>query len=222
YSTNDSVKRLLGGLPDEQGLTDKVFEQPFSLILLDEFEKASPLIIDLFLQVFDDGRLTDNRGKTVSFVDSIIIATSNAASEYIREEIKKERRIDKKFQEELLDLLQEKNIFKPELLNRFDEIVVFKPLGTKEAVEITKLMLKDLVKKLSDRYITVTFEDKLIDKIVKEGVSEEFGARPLRRYIQDNIEDLIAQKILGDEIKKGDKAVLSTDSSNAVTINVSS
>lgn len=221
YSTNEGIKRLLGGLPDEEGLSDKVYDHPFSLLLLDEFEKAAPSIRDLFLQVLDDGRLTDNKGRTVSFVNTIIIATSNAASEVIREEVKKGKAVDKKFQEELLEFLQKNNIFKPELLNRFDQIVVFKPLGTNEVVEITKLMLEELSKKLLEQEITISFDDKLITKIVKEGVNEEFGARPLRRFIQDNIEDLIAQKMLKDEIKRGDKVNLSTDDTNTITIAVS-
>lgn len=221
YSTEDGVKRLLGGLPDEEGLTDKVYEHPFSLVLLDEFEKASPKIRDLFLQVLDNGRLTDNKGKTVSFVNTIIIATSNAASEFIREEIKKGRTIDKKFQEDLLEFLQKNNIFKPELLNRFDEIIVFKPLGFKESTEITKLILTEFSKKLLEQDIVVNFDDKLIAKIVKEGINEEFGARPLRRFIQDNIEDLIANKMLKDEIKRGNKVLFSTDAANTITVVVS-
>jgi len=221
YSTEEGVKRLLGGLEDEEGLTDKIFEHPFSLILLDEFEKASPLIRDLFLQVLDDGRLTDNKGRTVSFVNTIIIATSNAASEFIREEVKNGKAIDKSFQANLLEFLQKNNIFKPELLNRFDEIVVFKPLGSNEILEIIKLMLKKLSSKLLEKDITAIFDDKLIAKIAKEGVNEEFGARPLQRFIQDNIEDIIAQKMLRDEIKRGDKVLFSTNKTNDIAITVS-
>lgn len=221
YATNDSIKRLLGGLPDEEGLTDKVYNQPFSLILLDEFEKAASIVCDLFLQVLDDGRLTDNKGRTVSFTNTVIIATSNAASEFIREEIKKLTTIDKSFKLRLLEFLQKKGIFKPELLNRFDDIIVFKPLGEKEIVEITKLMLKDLAKKLLEKDIVVTFDNKVIEKILKDGFDEEFGARPIRRFIQDNIEDLIAKKMLKDEIKRGNTILFSTDDANTITISVS-
>jgi ATP-dependent Clp protease ATP-binding subunit ClpA len=221
YSTDEGVKRLLGGLTDQEGITDRVFEHPFSLVLLDEFEKANNKILDLFLQVLDDGRLTDNKGRTVSFVDTIIIATSNAASEFIREEVKNGKTIDKKFQADLLEFLQKNNIFKPELLNRFDEIVVFKPLGDNEAVMIIKLMLKDFSKRLSEQDITMSFDDKLVTKIVKEGVNEQFGARPLSRYIQNYIEDLIAQKMLKDEIKRGDKINVSTNGQDVITINIS-
>ncbi|MDP3987599.1 MAG: ATP-dependent Clp protease ATP-binding subunit [Candidatus Levybacteria bacterium] len=222
YTNADSTKRLLGasaGEGDEKGeLTEKVYENPFSLVLLDEFEKANSQILDLFLQVLDDGRLTDNKGKTVSFVNTIIIATSNAASEFIREEIEKGSTIDNNFQARLLDFLQEKGIFKPELLNRFDGVIVFKPLGEKDVEEIVKLMIKSVSKKLEEQDIIVSIDEKVISKIAKEGFDKQFGARPLRRFIQDNIEDLLAKKLLNDEIKRGDKILISTDEGNNILI----
>lgn len=225
YANDDGIKRLLGasaGEGSEKGeLTEKVYENPFSLVLLDEFEKASSKILDLFLQVLDDGRLTDNKGKTVSFVNTIIIATSNAASEFIREEIKKGQVVDKQFKEKLLEFLQTKGIFKPELLNRFDNLVVFKPLSENEVAEIAKLVLKELSKKLAEKDILVNFDEKIIAKIIKEGFDEQFGARPIKRFVQDNIEDLIAQKMLKDEIKRGDTIVLSTDTADNITLSVS-
>ncbi len=215
YSGDDAARRLLGSLPGEEEergeLTDKVYDNPFSLILLDEFEKANINVLNLFLQVLDDGRLTDNKGRTVSFVNAIIIATSNAASEFIREEIGKGATVNKKFQEKLLEFLQTKGIFKPELLNRFDGIIVFKPLGQGEVVQVIKLLLSELSRKMQEQDVAIIFDDKIIEKIINEGFDEQFGARPLRRYIQDNIEDLIAQKILKDEIKRGDKISVSTD-----------
>lgn len=220
YGENGSVDRFLG--KDGSGLTDMVFDHPFSLVLLDEFEKSNTKIIDLFLQVLDDGRLTDVKGRTVSFVDTIIIATSNAASEYIREEVEKGTKIDKNFQRKLLEFLQEKEVFRPELLNRFDGIIVFKPLGDKEIYQITKLILLELAKKLLEKDIVVDFNEKIIGKISKEGFDEEFGARPLNRFIQDNIEDLIAQKILKNEIKRGDKVSISIDSSNNLRLAINS
>lgn len=213
YSADDSVKRFLGGVVDSKGLTDMVCENPYSLVLLDEFEKSNPKIIDLFLQVLDDGRLTDNSGKTVSFVDTIIIATSNAASEYIREEVNKKTALDKTFQKELLEFLQKKEIFRPELLNRFDGIIVFKPLEQAEIVQIIKLMLGDLAKKLLEKDIVANFDEKITAKIATEGFDQEFGARPIKRFIQDNIEDILAQKMLKEEIKRGDKVSVSTDAS---------
>lgn len=229
YSGADAEKRLLGSLPGEEGeeedLADKVHDNPFSLVLLDEFEKGDKKILDLFLQVLDDGRLTDNKGRTVSFVNTIIIATSNAASEFIREEIKNGKKVDpdsigadKSFQNNLLEFLQKKGIFKPELLNRFDAVVVFKPLGQEEVGQITQILLTEFSQKMKEKDIEVTFDKKVIEKIIKEGFDEEFGARPLRRYLQDNIEDLIAQKILKEEIKRGDKITISVDQNGNITI----
>ncbi len=220
YSTEESVKRFLGGLSDSKGLADMVFDNPYSLILLDEFEKSNPKIIDLFLQVFDDGRLTDNTGKTVSFADAIIIATSNAASEYVREEVNKGTIIDKFFQKKLLEFLQEKGIFRPELLNRFDGIVVFEPLKKEEILQITKLMLNDLSKKMLEKDIVVNFDEKIIAKIANEGFDEQFGARPINRFIQNNIEDLLAQKMLKEDIKRGNKVSISVNDANLIIVTV--
>ncbi len=222
FSGEDGMRRLLGSGPgqgDEKGqLTEPVYDSPYSLILLDEFEKADQRILDLFLQVLDDGRLTDNKGKTVSFVNAIIIATSNAASEFVREEIGKGAVVDKKFQSLLLNFLQERGIFKPELLNRFDDIVVFKPLGDAEIVQIVKMMVSDVGKRLTEKDVKVTFDEKVFEKIAKEGFDKDFGARPLRRFIQDSIEDMIAQKMLKDEIKRGDSIQVLVDSSNNIQV----
>lgn len=216
YATDDGVKRLLGASPGEGSergeLTEKIYEHQFSLVLLDEFEKAHKHILDLFLQVFDDGRLTDNKGKTVSFVNTIIIATSNAASEFIREEMSKGVEVNKEFQTRLIDFLQTKGLFTPELLNRFDAVIVFKPLGQKEVMGIIKLLLKKVAKKLQDQDISITFDETVLTKIAQEGFDKNFGARPLNRFIQDNIEDLFAQKILKEELKRGDNINLSINS----------
>ncbi len=222
YKGEEGIKRLLGATPgegSEKGEIEKVYDNPFSLVLLDEFEKADPKILDLFLQVLDDGRLTDNKGKTISFANAIIIATSNAGSEFIREEIQKGSIIDKSFKTNLLDYLQKQGIFKPELLNRFDEIVTFKPLAEKEVLAITKLMLVQFQNNLKDKDIEIVFDDNIITKIAKEGFDKEFGARPLKRFIQDNIEDLIAQKMLKDEIKRGDNLSVTVNASGTIIVN---
>lgn len=222
YSDDNSLKRLLGSLPGEGAapgeLTDKIFENPFSLVLLDEFEKANPQILNLFLQVLEDGRLTDNRGRTVSFSNAIIIATSNAGSEFIREEVEKGSKVDKKFQQSLVDLLQKQNIFKPELLNRFDAVVVFKPLGEGEIKEVAKHLLFEFADKMQDQEVTISFDESLLAKVVSEGFDREFGARPIRRYIQDNIEDPIAKKILKEEVKRGEKVSISVDPKGNIQI----
>lgn len=225
FSEADAVKKLLGstlGEEEEEGsLVDEIHSNPFSLVLLDEFEKADKRILDLFLQVLDDGRLTDNKERTVSFADTIIIATSNAASEFIREEVKRGNKIDKKFRNKLLEFLQSKEIFKPELLNRFDAIVVFRPLEKNETIQIVKLMLTELTNKMKEKDIEVTFDEKIIEKIINEGFDNQFGARQLRRYFQDNIEDLLAQKLLSEEVKRGDKIQLTVNNSQ-ITINKNS
>ncbi len=225
YSDSEGVKRLLGAAPgegEERGeLTDKIHDHPDSLVLLDEFEKANPRILDLFLQVLEDGRLTDNKGHTVSFVNAIIIATSNAGAEFIREEVEKGTQIDKIFQHRLMEYLQSNRIFKPELLNRFDDVVTFKSLSQDQVATIARLMLKSLTEKLKEQDIAVTFDDKIITKISQEGYDPEFGARPLRRYLQDKIEDLIAQKELRDEIKRGNNVVMTLDDSGNIQTVVS-
>jgi ATP-dependent Clp protease ATP-binding subunit ClpA len=213
YANEVGLTRLLGALPgqgDERGeLTDKIHDHPASLVLLDEFEKAHPRILDLFLQVLEDGRLTDNKGKTVSFSNAIIIATSNAGSEFIRESVKSGKPVDKEFEASLIENLQSNRIFKPELLNRFDDVVTFKPLSKENVQAIIKLELKKLIKALEEEDISVSFDDTVIAKIAEEGIDDQFGARPLRRYIQNTVEDLIAKKKLKDEISRGSKVVIS-------------
>jgi ATP-dependent Clp protease ATP-binding subunit ClpA len=220
YTDENGLKRLLGAAPgegEERGqLTDKIHDNPASLILLDEFEKAHPSIHNLFLQVLDDGRLTDNKGTTVSFRNAIIIATSNAGSEFIREEVEKGTAVDKKFEQRLLEQLQTKGLFKPELLNRFDDIVTFNPLGPEQVNAVVKLLLDELKRNMEKQDITVTFDDAVIEKIIKEGFDKDFGARPLRRYLQDSVEDIIAQKRLTKEIDRGKKVAFSIDGTGAL------
>lgn len=225
YADNDGIKRLLGALPgqgDERGeLTDKIHDNPYSLVLLDEFEKANPQILDLFLQVFEDGRLTDNKGRTVSFDNAIIIATSNAASEYIREQVAAGKTVDKEFHQALLEHLQTKHLFKPELLNRFDEVITFTPLGPAEIGQITTMLLQKIMTTMKDQDISLSFSDEVIAKIAKEGFDPQFGARPLRRYIQDNIEDLIARLKLEDKLQRGNGVRAVVESSGRIGVVVS-
>lgn len=231
YSDEGGQKRLLGAAPgqgQERGeLTDKIADNPFSLVLLDEFEKAHPKILDLFLQVLEDGRLTDNKGKTVNFVNSIIIATSNAGAEFIREEIQKAvpagrqgAAVNKDFSKKLLDYLQSSHIMRPELLNRFDDVVIFKPLGEHEMLQITQLMLQEVVQRLQEQDVTFTYDEKLLAKVAREGYDQQFGARPLRRYIQDNVEDMLAQRRLRDEIGRGNSVFMTVGDDNTITVKV--
>ncbi len=201
-----SLSQLIGS-PDgkESGrLSREMIEHPFSLVLLDEIEKANPKILDLLLQVLDEGRCTDARGDIVSFINSIIIATSNAGSEYIRERIQAGVHgvaLGKEITEHVL----QKNIFKPEFLNRFDAIVSYPPLTHNHLCEIAKLLLSRLAKRLDTNHgLTLQITDELAEAVAREGYDPQFGARPMRRVIQDSIEGSIARRILDGSLKRGD------------------
>jgi ATP-dependent Clp protease ATP-binding subunit ClpC len=204
YQDQRGIFRFIG---DPEGttrgaLTEAVKDKPFSLILLDEFEKAHPKVLDLFLPLFDEGRLTDNLGEVIDFTNTIIIATSNALSDYIKKQIE----IKVPFKE-LTDDLKKKltNYFKPELINRFDEIVVFKPLTEDNLKQIVKLKLNNLTKILQNKNISVDFDDSVINKIAQLGYNPVFGARPLDSVISHYIKDRLAQVILKGEIKTHSK-----------------
>lgn len=214
YQSEDSIRKLLGEMPGEESFSDtfvdKIRENPFSLVLLDEFEKANPKLLDVFLQILDEGFVTNNKGKKISFLNAIIIATSNAGSEFIRQ------KDDNEVVElpELTEYILSKGIFKPELINRFDDVIVFHPLTKQQTLQITELMLKDLKEKLREQYIDISFSDSTIDKIAEESFDADFGARNVRRYIEDNIENLISRMILEEKIEKGEKVFIDTDSNN--------
>ena len=217
YGTTEGLKRLIES--GSGSFLDQIAGHPFSLVLLDEFEKADPKILNLFLQVFDDGRMTDDKGRTFSFANSIIIATSNAGSEFIRENLANDTDQSTTLNSKsLLDYIQKENIFSPELLNRFDEVVVFKPLNFEEIGKITGLMLSDFSAKMLEQDIVITFDQNATGTIAKNGYNEQFGARPLRRYIQDNIDDTVAKKILSGELARGDKILITTDSLGNLSI----
>jgi len=205
YQQIDSINRLIGS-PDgkEPGhLVTAIREDPFSLVLLDEIEKAHPDILNLFLQVLDEGRLTDSLGRTVSFLNAIIIGTSNAGAEFIRQTILegKDLAILKK---EFLDKLQRENIFRSEFLNRFDEIIIFKPLNREHLLKIAHLMLNSLNKRLLSQGIGVSITPELLEKLVELGSDPVFGARAMQRVIQDKVENFVANKLLEGTIKRGE------------------
>jgi len=205
YQDQRGIFRFIGSPEGETSgvLTEAIKNKPFSLILLDEFEKANLKVLDLFLPLFDEGRLTDNLGETINFTNTIIIATSNALSDFIKKQIEKGMPFN-----QLTDELKKKltNYFKPELLNRFDEIVVFKPLTEKNLKEIVKLKLKNLVQILENKKIEVDFDTSVINKLAQLGYNPIFGARPLDAVIRHFIKDPLAQAILRDEIKANSKA----------------
>ncbi|MEK9180832.1 MAG: AAA family ATPase, partial [Patescibacteria group bacterium] len=184
-------------------------ENPFSLLLLDEIEKAHPYILNLFLQVLDDGRLTDALGRTADFTNTIIIATSNAGSELIRESVKQFREVNLK--ERLLDHLQKQGIFRPEFLNRFDAVIIYKPLTEDQTQEVVNLLLADLNRRLKVKDVQLEVTPALARKIAQIGYDPEFGARPLRRVIQDKIETVIATKLLSGEVNRGDTVTITPE-----------
>ncbi len=204
YQLQESIERLIG-TPTEPGyFTTKVREDPFSLILLDEIEKAHPRILDLFLQVLDEGYLTDGAGRKIDFRNTIIISTSNAGAELIREAIREGKNL-KQYKEEFIDEILKRGIFRPEFLNRFDAIVLFRPLSPKHLLKIAQIMLSDLKNKLLEKNIELLITPKLIETISKLGFNPQFGAREMRRIIQEKVENNIAKAILSEKIKPGDK-----------------
>jgi ATP-dependent Clp protease ATP-binding subunit ClpA len=176
-------------------------------VLLDEVEKAHPNILNLLLQLLDEGQLTDIGGRPVSFKDCIIIATSNAGANFIRERIEAEQKPES-FEEDLTNELIQSGQFKPELLNRFDEIVIFRPLNQQELAQVVRLMLKDINVTLKPQSITVDLTDKAIAKVVSVGYDPRLGARPMRRALQKMVENSIASRILRGEAQAGDTIVL--------------
>ncbi len=204
FQTLNDISRLLGSREQEGLLTQPVREKPFSLVLLDEFEKAHPNILNLFLQVLDEGHLTDGLGRKVNFKNTILICTSNAGYQLIFEAVRKNKPW-KEFQKELIDYLIKNGIFRPELLNRFDAVVAFKPLSKENLLEISEILLKEIQLKLKEKGIDLIITQPLKEKIVELGFSPEFGARPMERVIQEKIGNLLAEAILAGKIKKGEK-----------------
>jgi len=198
------IPRLIGA-PEKEGLlTTKIRERPFSLILLDEIEKAHADILNLFLQVLDEGYITDGVGRKVSFKNAIIIATSNAGAEIIWKDIKLDKRLDI-VKEDLLGYLFEKAMFRPEFINRFDAVVIFKPLTKENLLDISQLMLEKLKKNLAAKHIELEITKALKEKIVELGYSPVFGAREMRRVIQEKVENVLAKALLSGELKRGNK-----------------
>lgn len=208
YQTAESIYRLIGSPNGEEGgqLTEQIRQNPFTLLLLDEIEKAHPDILNVFLQVMDDGRLTDNLGRTIDFTNIILIGTSNAGTDFIQEEIQKNTPIIKI--QEILIREKLKPYFRPEFLNRFDGIIVFKPLGKEEIKQIAKLLLNKLAKQMAEKGITLRATDEAIEELAEVGFDPIFGARPLRRVIQERVNNALANYLLTGKIGRRDIAIL--------------
>jgi ATP-dependent Clp protease ATP-binding subunit ClpC len=210
YQRPEDVSRLLAGSGQGQNsLLMAVRQQPFSVVLLDEVEKAHPNILNLLLQMLDEGQLTDEQGKPASFRSAIIIATSNAGAADITKQVKAGTSLEA-FERPLLDKLIASGQFKPELINRFDEIVLFRPLNLTEMTQVAQLMLGEVNRTLAPQNVSVQLTPDALTKIAAAGYDPEFGARPMRRIIQKTVENAIAVKILGGQAQAGSTITLDT------------
>ena len=221
YMEKFSVSRLIGAPPgyvgyDEGGqLTEAVRRKPFSVVLFDEVEKAHPDVFNVLLQVLDDGHITDSQGRTVDFKNTIIIMTSNLGSQFLLDGIEANGEISKY----ATDMVQnELRIhFRPEFLNRLDEVIMFKPLTKENIGGIVDLLLKDLNKRLADRQLTIDLTDEAKQYVIDHGYDPVYGARPLKRFLQQNVETLAARIILGSEIHEGSTIVIETSPDGELT-----
>jgi len=235
-----AVTRLIGAPPGyigyEEGgqLTEKVRRKPYSIILLDELEKAHPDVFNILLQVLDDGKLTDGKGRVVDFKNTIIIATSNIGSDMIlatigageiskaldamrpkeseKSLVKLKSAVDivpswEDLKNNVFELL--KKFFRPEFLNRLDEIVLFKPLSDKEIEQVVSIILESTKHLMSSQNIDITFDKNVIKEIAKQSYNPQFGARPIKRTVQREIDNLLSNELLNDKISSGDKIRLS-------------
>ena len=224
YMESHTVSKLIGAPPgyvgfDEAGqLTEKVRRKPYSVILFDEIEKAHPDVMNMLLQILDDGRLTDSTGRTVNFKNTVIIMTSNVGARLLADkkalgftaDIDKDKNSQKDYEETKKDVMLElKRQFKPEFINRIDETIVFHKLEDEDIRKIIDIMLQRVKKRLEEQDIQIEIDDSAKDFVAKTGIDDNYGARPLRRAIQNLIEDKIAEEILDGNIQKGKKAVIS-------------
>ena len=208
YMESYSVSRLIGSPPgyvgyDDGGqLTEAVRRNPYSIVLFDEIEKAHKDVFNILLQILDDGRITDSQGRTVDFKNTIIIMTSNLGSEYILDNLENSEKL-------VMDEL--KNTFKPEFLNRIDEIIIFKSLKKEIIYKIVDKIINDINKRLSDKKIEISLTNSAKDFIINNSYDEKYGARPIKRFISRNVETLIAKKIINDEIKYNSNIIIDVD-----------
>jgi len=211
YQTRADIYRLIGTKDEAGNLTTFVMEKPFSLLLFDEIEKADPDILNLFLQILDEGILTDGRGQKVSFSNTIIIATSNAGSDVISQTLGQNANYDQ-LKNTLSQYLIEQHLFKPELLNRFTGVIAFSPLDQKMIGEVAKLLIANLqATVLKNKDIKIEIAPDAIEFLAQAGFDPKMGARPMQRVISDKVENMLAEKILKNEIKKGDQLIITKE-----------
>ena len=224
YMEKYSVSRLIGAAPGyvgyEEGgqLTEAVRRNPYSVILFDEIEKAHPDVFNILLQVLDDGRLTDSQGRTVNFKNTIIIMTSNIGSNYLIDGLKEDGSIDEENRKLVDSSLR--NSFKPEFLNRIDDIVMFKPLTSDQIYKIIDLQIADISKRLESREITIELSKKAHEYILDKSYDVEYGARPIKRFLQANIETNLGRKIIEGNVMEGDHVIIDLDKNNELEYQV--
>ena len=224
YMEKYSVSRLIGAAPGyvgyEEGgqLTEAVRRNPYSVILFDEIEKAHPDVFNILLQVLDDGRLTDSQGRTVNFKNTIIIMTSNIGSTYLIDGLKEDGSIDEENRKLVDSSLR--NSFKPEFLNRIDDIVMFKPLTSDQIYKIIDLQIADISKRLESREITIELSKIAHEYILDKSYDVEYGARPIKRFLQANIETNLGRKIIEGNIMEGDHVIIDLDKNNELEYQV--
>ena len=223
YMEKHAVSRLIGAPPgyvgyDEGGqLTEAVRRRPYSVLLFDEVEKAHPDVFNILLQLLDDGRLTDNQGRVVNFKDTVVIMTSNIGAHYLLDGVDKNGDLKEEARKQVMDALR--GHFRPELLNRIDDIVLFKPLKLDEIKHIVKLLTKSLERRLEDRHISLSLTDKAISHIAETAYDPVYGARPLKRYLQRDLETKIGRALISGGIIDGSKILVDEkDGSLAVTV----
>jgi ATP-dependent Clp protease ATP-binding subunit ClpC len=211
FQERHTVSRLVGAPPgyvgyDEAGqLTEQVRRRPYSVLLFDEIEKAHSDVFNILLQILDDGRLTDAQGRTVDFKNAVVIMTSNLGADRIQQYARQSGDFDQ-LKDDLMDVLRQS--FRPEFINRIDEIIVFRALTDEQLAEITKLLLDRLVRRMRAQWIELEFSDDAVALLAREGFDPEFGARPLRRTIQRLVENELSRLVLDEGVKEGDKVVV--------------
>ena len=220
YMEKHSVARLIGAPPGyvgyEEGgqLTEAVRRKPYSVVLFDEIEKAHPDVFNILLQVLDDGRITDSKGKTVDFKNTILIMTSNIGSSYLLEGIDEDGNIKPEAQDMVMNDL--KNHFRPEFLNRLDETIMFKPLTKANITNIIDLLVKDLNRRLADKELSVELTSAAKNYVADHGYEPMYGARPLKRYLQKSVETLAARLILSDGVDAEDTILIDVENDQLV------
>lgn len=222
YMEKFSVSRLIGAPPGyvgyEEGgqLTEAVRRKPYSVILLDEIEKAHPDVFNILLQVLDDGRITDSKGRTVNFSNTIIIMTSNIGSQLLLEGLSSDGTIKEETRNLVLGML--KQTFRPEFLNRIDETILFKPLNKEDISGIVNLLIDDLQSRLDSKDLKLNITDRAKEYIIEHGYDQAYGARPLKRYLQSSVETLLAKALIENKIQDGDKIIIDLDSNNELFV----